>query len=213
MGEDHEGSLRLGQLGLKPGEFGLGNVRILPVEILALVGGPVAAEAGVKEEEGDAAGLEGVMPAGALRVGCKFFLCQGPDAVVAEDVVPRHGEPGETRLDRLEPFDLALDRVGLVDEVAELDDEVRFLDVQDSDRLVEFRQGLSVKAGLCCLLVGVVQVGHQADPQDWRGLGHGRVEAAGPEPGEGERSLTEKGAAGGAHGTDETIGKVGRKEA
>ncbi len=183
------------QFGLQPGQPALGQVGVLPVEILPRVGRAVGAEAGVEDEKGDTAGLEGGMPARRLCVRRELLLGQRADAVVAHDIVAGHLQLGVARLHGPEPPDLSLHGVRLVNEIPQLGDEGGPLPVHVVHGLVQLRQGLAVKARFRWLLVRVVQVRHQAGAQERPAARRGGQHFPAAESGQAEGAVVEKGAA------------------
>jgi len=74
------------------------------------------------------------------------------------------GRGGELAGDPLEIALFRLEGIRRVDQIAQLEDQIGFLLLEAAGGLGELCRRLPVIAGACGGTVGIVQVGHQADP-------------------------------------------------
>ena len=163
VGEEDRGEGVGGEVIAEPLEFFGGDVGIGPLEIFAAVGLAIGAEAGIEDDEVDAAAVEGVERLFAADRAEEFGFGQGIDAVIPQDVMAVGGDLGEVAVDFGKVAEFGIDRVGGVDDIAQFDDEIG----AEGSKLIagfgEFAEGFAVMTATGGGLVGMMQVGHQAD--------------------------------------------------
>lgn len=110
-----------------------------------------------------AAAVEGVIRPLLADAVEKLLLGQRIDAVVAQDVVPLAGDGGEGPADARQVGLLGRDRVGGIDQVAQLDDEGGPVGGELAARLGELAQRFAVVARARRRAIGIMQIGNQAE--------------------------------------------------
>lgn len=163
VGEEDRGEGVGGEVIAEPLEFFGGDVGIGPLEIFAAVGLAIGAEAGIEDDEVDAATIEGIERLFAADRAQEFGFGQRIDAVVPQDVMAVGGDFGEVAVDFGKVAKFGLDRIGGVDDIAQFDDEIGVEGAKLIAGFGEFAEGFAVVTATGGWLVGVMHVGHQAD--------------------------------------------------